>query len=264
MLTAAAERALKTRDTFRECASGQENDSCPEMVVVPAGAFLMGSRPTENGRSQDEGPQPWVTIEKPFAVSKFEVTFEEWDICVTYGDCAEGVDDGGWGRGQQPAINVTWEDAQQYAAWLTKMTGKPYRLLTESEYEYATRAGTRTAYPWGDEIGRGNANCKDCGSEWDGRQPSPVGKFAPNAFGLYDMVGNVWAWVADCYHRNYLNRPMQGSAWTAGCPDARVRVFRGGSWSTVPAALRSASRGKNTSDSRFGSLGFRVGRTLAP
>ena len=128
---------------------------------------------------------------KPFAVSKFEVTFDDWDACVAYGDCNPVVRDSGWGRGRQPVINVTWDDAQRYVAWLSRMTGRTYRLLSEAEWEYAARAGTQTAYSWGDEIGKGNANCHGCGSQWDRRQTAPVGSFAANAFGLYDMLGNV-------------------------------------------------------------------------
>jgi len=264
VLSAAKERALKPADSFKECASESGKDYCPEMVVVPAGPFEMGSPAGERGRSPDEGPQHPVTIGKAFAVSKYEVTFDEWDTCVDYGDCAGDIKDSGWGRGLQPVINVTWIDARHYAAWLAQMTGRSYRLLSEAEYEYAARAGSSTAYPWGDEIGKGNANCKGCGSRWDASQPAPVGSFAANAFGLYDMIGNVWQWLEDCYHSTYDGAPKAGSAWNSGCPDNRVRVFRGGSWSTPPPALRSASRGKNTTDSRFGSVGFRVGRTLTP
>ena len=155
-----------------------------------------------------------MTIAKPFAVSKFEVTFDEWDTCARYGGCRTDVSDFGFGRGQRPVIKVTWDDAQQYVAWLSKMTGEPYRLLTEAEYEYATRAGTTTAYPWGDDIGTNKANCNGCGSQWDNKQTAPVGSFAPNGFGLFDMVGNVWEWVEDCYNDNYNGAPTDGSAWT--------------------------------------------------
>jgi formylglycine-generating enzyme required for sulfatase activity len=189
VLTVEAERALKPRDSFRECAKG-----CPQMVVVPAGEFMMGSPANEKGRDGAEGPQHNVLIAHPFAVSRFDVTFEEWDACAAYGDCDPHMMDAGWGRGRQPVINVTWDDAQRYVAWLSRMTGKPYRLLSEAEWAYAARAGTSTPYPWGPEIGNRNANCNHCGSQWDSKRPAPVGSFAPNQFGLYDMHGNVWQW----------------------------------------------------------------------
>ena len=206
------------------------------------------------------GPQHTVAIAKPFAVSKFEVTFDEWDACV-YGDCTPRVNDNGWGRGRRPVINVTWDDAHRYAAWLSKMTGKPYRLLSDAEWEYAARAGSNKRYSWGEEIGKGNANCNVCGSEWDNMQTAPVGSFAANQFGLHDMHGNVWEWVEDCLHRSYEGAPTDGLAWSAGgeCPR---RVIRGGSWHYDPEGVRSASR--LGSVSRFDDLGFRVGRTLPP
>ena len=137
-------------------------------------------------------------------------------------------------------INVSWDDTQQYVAWLSRMTGQPYRLLTEAEWEYAARAGTTTAYYWGDEIGKGNANCDGCGSQWDFKQTAPIGSFAPNAFGLYDMAGNVNQWVQDCYHDDYNGAPIDGSAWTS--EDCSRRVVRGGSWYYSPLSLRSAIR----------------------
>ena len=190
-----AERALKPLASFRECAK-----DCPEMVVMPGGRIHDGIATTEEGRYPNEGPQHLITIAKPFAVSKFAVTFADWDACVSVGGCPH-VSDSGFGRGTRPVVNVGWEEAQQYAAWFSKMTGRPYRLLTETEWEYAARAGSATAYFWGDQIGQGNANCSYCGSQWDGRQTSPVGSFKPNAFGLYDMAGNVWQLVQDCYSR---------------------------------------------------------------
>ena len=221
----------------------------------------MGSPATEKGRYTNEGPQHKVTIARPFAVSKFDVTFADWDACVSVGGCPQ-VSDSGYGRGTKPVINVSWDDAQQYVAWFSKMTGQPYRLLTEAEWEYAARAGTTTAYYWGDEIGKGNANCNGCGSQWDNRQTSPVGSFKPNAFGLYDMAGNVWQWVQDCYHDNYNGAPTDGSAWTSG--DCSRRVVRGGSWDDDPQDLRAASRDRGSSGGRDDVLGFRVGRTLTP
>ena len=221
----------------------------------------MGSPPGEEGRSTNEGPQHRVAIARPFAVSKFDVTFADWDACVSVGGCPQAVDSR-MGRGSKPVINVTWDDAGQYVAWLSRMTGKPYRLLTEAEWEYAARAGTMTAYPWGDKIAKGNANCDGCGSEWDGRETSPVGSFKPNGFGLHDMAGNVWQWVEDCARARYDGAPNDGSARTDG--DCSRRVVRGGSWGNGPRFLRSASRGGVTTGNRYNHLGFRVGRTLTP
>jgi formylglycine-generating enzyme required for sulfatase activity len=251
-----AERALKPLESFRECAK-----DCPTMIVIPAGGFTMGSPATEKDRNPNEGPQHLVTIARSFAVSKFDVTFDEWDVCVKYGDCAQ-IGDSGFGRGSRPVNNVSWDDAQQYVRWFSKMTGKRYRLLAEAEWEYAARAGTTTAYFWGDEIGNGNANCKRCGSQWDDGGTSPVGSFKPNAFGLYDMAGNVWQWVQDCYHDNYVGAPTDGSAWTSG--DCSQRMGRGGSWFTGPEDLRSAYRGWTTTGDRSNNLGFRIARTLTP
>jgi formylglycine-generating enzyme required for sulfatase activity len=256
VLNGAQEQALKPGDSFRECAK-----DCSKMVVVPAGSFAMGSPATEKGRNTNEGPQHSVTIAKPFAVSKFEVTFADWDACVSVGGCPQ-VNDSGFGRGTRPVINVSWDDAQQYAAWFSEMTGQTYRLLTEAEWEYATRAGSTTAYFWGDEIGKGNANCSGCGSQWDDRQTSPVESFKPNAFGLHDMAGNVWQWVQDCYHDDYNGAPTDGSAWTSG--DCNRRVVRAGSWFFKPQDLRSANRNRNATGARNYHFGFRLGRTLSP
>jgi formylglycine-generating enzyme required for sulfatase activity len=255
VLTAEAEGALKPLASFRDCAK-----DCPEMIVIPAGKFTMGSPATEEGRYADEGPQHEVTIGRTFAVSKFDLTFADWDACVSVRGCNQ-VDDTGFGRGTKPIINVTWEDAQQYAAWFSKMTGQQYRLLTEAEWEYAARAGTTTAYSWGEEIGKGNANCNGCSSAWDNRETSPIGSFKANAFGLHGMAGNVWQWVQDCYHGDYNGAPSDGSAWTSG--DCTRHVVRGGSWLNNPRNLRSAVRLGYPSVNRLNYLGFRVARTLS-
>ena len=257
-LSPAHEKALEPKSAFTECAH------CPEMVVVPAGKFSMGSPASEPGRSADEAPQHTVAFARRFAVGRFEVTFDEWDACTAGGGCnGYTPSDEGWGRGRRPAINVSWDDANAYAAWLAKKTGKPYRLLSESEYEYATRAGTQTAYPWGNAVGTNKANCHACGSRWDARQTAPAGSFAANRFGLYDMVGNVREWTEDCYHDSYVGAPADGSAWTAGA-DCSNHVVRGGSWLIAPAFLRSANRYWFTTGYRLRYLGFRVARTLAP
>ena len=189
------EVALEEKDTFKECSD------CPEMIPDALGNFTMGSPNNEKDRNETEGPQHEVTIANPFAVSKFELTFDEWDACVTHGDCSPNVGDSGWGRGRRPLANVSWDDAKTYVAWLSRITGRKYRLLSEAEFEYAARSRTHTAYPWGDDIqlnGIAMANCSGCGSQWDAKRTAPFASFAPNQFGLYDMVGNVWEWVEDC------------------------------------------------------------------
>jgi len=249
-LTAARERSLKSGDTFNEC------DRCPEMIVVPAGSFLMGSPANELGRSANEGPQHKVTIARQFAVGRYALTFEEWDACVADGGCKGYKPDDRWGRGRQPVMNTSWRDAWAYLAWLSAKTGGSYRLLSEAEYEYATRAGSVTAYPWGSDVGSGNANCSGCGSQRS--YVAPVGSFPPNKFGLYDMVGNLDEWTDDCYHDNYGGAPVDGSVWGGlDCP----HVARGGAWNTGPYTVRSASRFAEDANYR-GALGFRVARAL--
>ena len=249
------ERALKPKDTFKECTR------CSAMIVVPAGSFTMGSPGSEPERESKEGPQHRVTLARQFAVGQSAVTFAEWDACVAGGGCnSYKPSDEGWGRGNRPVVNVSWKDANAYAAWLAKLTGRPYRLLSEAEYEYAARAGTQTAYPWGNVIGKNKANCIGCGSQWDGKQTAPVGSFAPNQLGLYDMVGNVWELTDDCDHDSYTGAPVDGSAWTTG--DCRGRVSRGGSWGNVPSGLRTAARFSFYADEREREAGFRIARTL--
>jgi formylglycine-generating enzyme required for sulfatase activity len=230
------------------------------MIVIPSDEFMMGSPASENGHNDDEYPPHKVEIAKRFAVAKFELMFEEWDACASYGDCDPRIKDA-WGRGRRPVINVSWDDAERYVVWLSRMTGKPYRLLTEAEWEYAARAKTTSVYYWGDEIGKGNANCRGCGSPWDGKQrTAPVGSFAPNAFGLYDMAGNVYQWLQDCKNNTYYGAPTDGSPWTSG--DCGHRVVRGSSWFMDPPWVRSAKRFQFAPSFRIDSLGFRVARTL--
>ena len=250
---APAGRALKPLDPFRDCAE------CPEMIVIPAGSFMMGSPATEPERDKDEGPQRRVTIE-PFAIGKTEVTFAQWDACVTAGGCnGYTPSDEGWGRGSRPVVNVSWKDAQVYIDWLERKTGKPYRLPSEAEWEYAARAGATTRYAFGDAITPKDANY---GSNVG--KTTEVGAYPANAWGLYDMHGNVWEWVEDIYHDSYKGAPTDGSAWTDGerTDSSRDRVIRGGSWNYLPWFLRSAYRGGDYPDNRYGYLGFRVARTL--
>jgi formylglycine-generating enzyme required for sulfatase activity len=223
----------------------------PELAreIAEASAFLLLV-----GRN---GLGPWQVLEY------FEVTFAEWDACFYLGGCSYLPGDQGWGRGRQPVVNVSWDDVQKYVAWIARRTGKPYRLLSEAEWEYAARAGSDTAYSWGDEIGRGNANCESCGSKWDNRQTAPVGSFTTNAFGLHDMHGNVWEWVQDCFRHNYEGAPTDGLPNEVG--DCSTRVIRGGSWSTGPQTLRAADRVWQPRNFRASSSnGFRVARALAP
>jgi formylglycine-generating enzyme required for sulfatase activity len=259
VLSATAEAALKPKDTFHECAKAKD---CPEMVVLPPGPFTMGSPVSEEGASRlndDERPQHLVTIPKAFAVSEYDVTFEDWDACAAVGGCPS-ADDSGFGRGTRPVINVTWEEARQYAAWLALMTGRPYRLLTEAEWEYAARAGSKTAYYWGPTIGIGNADCNGCGSPWDNGETAPVGSFKLNGFGLYDMAGNVWQWTQDCYQKSYEGAPSDGSAVLNG--DCSRRTRRGGGWGYNPPILRSANRGADSPVNRSAFVGFRIARSL--
>ena len=205
-----------------------------------------------------------MTIARAFAVGKFEVTFAEWDACVAGGGCAgnKSPSDQGWGRGRRPVVNVSIVDAREFASYLSRKTGKSYRLLSEAEWEYAARAGTTTDYPWGDAIGRGNASCDGCGSQWDNKQTAPVGSFKPNAFGLFDMHGNAGEWVQDGWHPDYDNAPTDGSVWSSGAVPTPVQ--RGGAWFDVPFGLRSSSRYTFSAGFSNRTVGFRVARTLDP
>ena len=268
-------RRKKPGTKFRDC------PECPEMVVVPSGSFQMGSPPSEEGRVDNEGPGHRVTIGYRFAVGKYEVTLREFarfveatgrsmgNACRTYvGRKWERRSGRHWrhpGFGQtdaHPVVCVDWEDARAYVRWLSRKTGHRYRLLSEAEWEYAARAGTTTRYSWGDGIGRNRANCGGCGSRWDGRQTAPVGSFAANGFGLYDVHGNVWEWVADCWNNSYRGAPSDGSAWESG--NCGRRVLRGGSRLDRPRYLRSAYRFGFGTGHRLYYIGFRVARTLTP
>jgi formylglycine-generating enzyme required for sulfatase activity len=258
-----AERALKPKDTFQECAN------CPSMIVVPAGSFVMGSPVSELTRNEQEGPQHRVTIARAFAAGRFAVTFDEWDACVADGGCdGHRPSDAGWGRGRRPVINVSWKDAKAYVAWLSRTTGKTYRLLSETEREYVARAGTTTPFWWGGSISTSQANYDGGapfgnGAKGEYRQQTvPVDSFAPNPWGLYQVHGNVSDWTEDCFENNYAGAPTDGSARTGGfCFN---RATRGGSWYAAPNWLRSAARIPviESDSSRSVYTGIRVGRTL--
>ena len=263
---AEAERRRREREParrFRDC------DACPEMVVVPAGSFMMGSPPGEAERDDDEGPVHRVTIAEPFAVGIFEVTFREWDACVSGGGCnGYHPDDGGWGRGNRPVIYVSWDDAQAYVKWLSRQTGHRYRLLSESEWEYVARAGTTGPFHTGATIStkQANYNGNPYGSGRQGvyrGRPMPVGSFAANAFGLHDAHGNVQEWTEDCWNGSYRGAPDDGRAWERG--DCSWRMVRDGYWGSKPRYLRAANRGSDLTAIRYSSaLGFRIARTLSP
>jgi formylglycine-generating enzyme required for sulfatase activity len=276
VLSTEREHALKPGAFFRECAR-----DCPEMVVVPSGEFRMGSSESEAGRQDTEGPSRTVTIAKPFAVGRHEVTWDDWTACVDKRGCvAKESTDGSFDKGhnvdkgRNPVINISWHEAKMYVAWLSRMTGKSYRLLTEAEWEYAARGVTSVApphppYPWGDTASHEYANygadqcCSGRIEGWDRwRNTAPVGQFPPNAFQLYDMHGNVSEWVEDPWHANYRGSPpSDGMAWMEGADNGR-RMFRGGSWNGTPQLLRSANRGWNIPNVWLNALGFRVARTL--
>jgi len=247
-LTADKETTLKAGDRFQECMS------CTEMVVIQAGEFTMGS-----AERDDEKPPHKVVIATPFAVGRFEVTFDEWDGCVAHGGCpAEGLAGANFGRGRQPVINVSWDDAQTYVKWLSTQTGKPYRLLTEAEWEYAARAGNPGHWSFGDDESQlGEYAWFTDNSD---SRTHIVGSKTASTFGLSDMHGNVCEWVEDCYVDSYADAPADGSA----VPDKANcrRVLRGGSWNFIPESLRAASRLWFLPDLRNVILGFRVGRSL--
>jgi formylglycine-generating enzyme required for sulfatase activity len=256
--------------SFRDrLANGQPCPMCPEMVVVPAGSFTMGSPNSEAERSPSESPQHAVTFARQFAVGRFALTFDEWDGCVADGGCnGYKPNDEAWGRGRRPAINVSWDDAKAYVAWLSRKTGRIYRLLSEAEREYVTRAGTTTPFWWGGSISTSQANYDGNYTYGGGAKGSyrettlPVDSFQPNPWGLYQVHGNVWEWVEDCWNDSYAGAPSDGSAWTRG--DCGFRLVRGGSWGSFPQYLRSAYRSGYTADIRSYYIGFRVGRTLTP
>ncbi len=242
------------------------------MVIVPAGRFLMGSPEYEPGRSSDEGPQHWVRIPKAFAVGKYAVTFAEWDAYVAdagwLGAARPKAGDGGWGRAVRPVVDVSWDDAQAFANWLSEKTQKPYRLLSEAEFEWAARAGTVTPFWWGSTIAPDQANYDGRaepyvggGSKGEFRQMTvPVNAFEPNPWGLYQVHGNAATWTQDCWKDSYADTPTDGSGEAAG--ECARRIFRGGSWSSLPKHLRAAQRGWSFPDSRRYEIGFRVARTI--
>jgi formylglycine-generating enzyme required for sulfatase activity len=257
--------------------SFKDHEHGPEMVVVPKGKFMMGSTDKEiaaltkeyGDYFKDEGPQHRVTIPAPFAIGRYAVTFAEWDAFVAAGGGSHRPEDEGWGRGDRPVINVSWDDIQAYLEWLRQMTGKDYRLPSEAEWEYAARAGTTTPFWWGSSISTQQANYDGNytfggGSVGEWRQKTvPVKSFDPNPWGLYQVHGNVWEWCADPWHKDYKGAPGDGSVWGHEGDDS-LRVHRGGSWYLNPRFLRSADRFRFIPVIRSYNIGFRLARTLNP
>jgi formylglycine-generating enzyme required for sulfatase activity len=237
----------KAGEFIRDC------QGCGEMVVLPAGSFDMGSN------TEYENPVHRVTIAKPFAIGRYEVTFDEWDRCVEEKGCKYPADDRGWGRGNRPVINVSWLDAKEFVTWLSQKTGQTYRLPSEAEWEYAARAGANTPFWWGRDVGSRQANCRECNTG-AGQQTQPVGSYNPNPFGIYDTAGNAAEWVEDCWNDNFRGAPRDGSAWLAG--QCRLRVLRGGAFDSQGKYVRSTARFRYDTDVRYSANGFRVVREL--
>jgi formylglycine-generating enzyme required for sulfatase activity len=238
-------------------AAGESKDcaACPVMISLPAGSFTMGS----NAGDISERPPHHVTIGAPFAIGKYAVTVDQWNACVAANACPKLSSENGPDK-NVPARDLSWDDVQQYIKWLGKVTGKPYRLPTEAEWEYAARGGTATPYWWGQQMRKGNSNCKGCGDPWHEERPENVGTFAANPYGLYDMGGNVWQWVSDCWHSSYKDAPADGHAWDAnGCD---MRVIRGGSWREGADYMLVSTRFKYSESVRQSQNGFRVAKDL--
>ena len=258
----------RAAETFRDC------EVCPEMVVIPPGEFVMGSPESETGRYDNEGPQHTVRIERAFALGKHEVTVAQWAACVADARCT--TFDREPGGAQAPAIMVSWLEAKEYVGWLSRKTGRPYRLASESEWEYAARAGTVEARFWGEDPDRGcgYANVHDRTSREENLQfvwahhdcddgsggVAPSGSLAANGFGAHDMLGNMAEWVEDCWNDSYAGAPEDGAAWQSG--NCRSRILRGGSWRNGPRVVRAAFRIRSGIGYHGGDIGLRVALTL--
>jgi formylglycine-generating enzyme required for sulfatase activity len=274
--------------SLRDCAG------CPEMAVIPAGRFLLGSPTNEDGRFDDEGPQREIVIAHAFAVARLPVTRDQYATFVRATGradapgCMHMDDEGNWApdadlnwrspgfeqTGDHPVVCVSWDDARAYVDWLSAETGAHYRLLSEAEFEYAARAGQSARIAWGDAVAEtcAHANGFDLAArrlhpDWpslecdDGAAfTSSVGRYGANAFGLSDMTGNVFQWTQDCFAEGYANAPSDGSARLSG--DCRIRVIRGGSWLNGARGLRLAMRDRDPQDGRYTNIGIRIARDV--
>ncbi|HKT99096.1 MAG TPA: formylglycine-generating enzyme family protein [Paraburkholderia sp.] len=233
----------------------QDCPACPLLIAVSPGNFMMGNETDD----PSERPVHRVTIEHGYALAKYSVTVAQWNACANAGACPHLSSDSN-AAPNAPVRDLSWDDAEQYVKWLSKISGKPYRLPTEAEWEYAARGGTATRYWWGNEMRKGTANCKDCGPPWRVDAPDDVGSFAANPYGFYDMAGGVWEWVSDCWHNSYKNAPDDGRSWDE--PNCQTRVIRGGSWRDGAGYMLSATRFKYDSSVRYNANGFRVARDM--
>ena len=259
LLSTRQEEALRPGSIFRECKP--QSDLCPEMIVVDSGQFEMGSDLDDPNRGDDEGQKRVVFIRKRLSISRSAITFDEWDSCARVGPCAKEVRDYGWGRGQQPAIGVSWNDAQMYVDWLSSETRQRYRLLREAEWEYVASRGLANSFDIAKFSGTGKANCIGCGSKWDSKRAAPVRSFAPDLLGLFDVRGNAWQWVEDCWHKEALTPDIKVSPEVD--EECRRRVIRGGAWNYELRALRPSFRNAAPPLSRTSSIGFRVAREIS-
>ena len=242
--------------TAKATAGNEVNDcpACPALISVPPGSFTMGS----NSSDPSEKPAHQVAVNTSFAIGKYEVTVQQWNACADAGACPR-VTQAANTSPNAPMRDVSWDDALQYVKWLSTVSGKPYRLPTEAEWEYAARGGTNTRYWWGEQLVPGKANCKDCGQPWRVDGPANVGTFAANPYGIYDMNGSVWEWVGDCWHNSFKDAPADGRAWDQ--PNCNVRVIRGGSWREGASYMVSSTRFKYDASVRHSQNGFRVARS---
>jgi formylglycine-generating enzyme required for sulfatase activity len=236
-------------ESVRDC------ENCPEMVILQPGSFTMG----DNHGDRSERPAHRVTISRPYAIGKYEVTLAQWNACVQAEACKAVTSTTG-SPDKSPTRDISWADTQRFVRWLSKQTGQNYRLPTEAEWEYAARAGTSSRYWWGEKMRAGMANCKGCGGDWSNDAPVNVDALPPNPFGLYGMNGGVWEWVEDCWHKDYDGAPTDGSAWTSS--DCRENVIRGGSWRNDSTYAHSSSRFTYDSAVRYILNGFRVAKSL--
>jgi formylglycine-generating enzyme required for sulfatase activity len=245
---------------LRDCEDrdGGGRPVCPRMIRIPAGKIAVGA-PDDRG-DRNERPRHEVSVRKPLLVSTFPLTRGEYLACVAARACRPHGSSEFRQDDSHPVVMVNFQDAEDYVQWLSRKTGKRYRLPSEAEWEYFARAGSTTAYPWGDSIGVRNATCADCGSHWDNYSTAPVGSFKPNAFGLYDVVGNVWQWAADCYHPDYQGAPLDGSAWLKG--GCELRPVRGGAWNESSEDSRLSTRRGVFPQARNYDIGIRVVRDI--